>query len=116
MSAIDEKRAAHGVEPTDTRHSPDGIDSKPEAVQSEGGSSKGSVDAAAVEFTEEDENRVIRKLDWHIMPIIFVLYSFSVLDRSNLGNARLAGLPNDIDLTGRRYDWLGTIFYISCAL
>ena len=35
--------------------------------------------------TKEEEAAVIRSLDWHIMPLIFVLYSLSVLDRSNLG-------------------------------
>jgi hypothetical protein len=65
-------------------------------------------------FTSEEEEAVIRKLDWHLMPLIFTLYSISVLDRSNLGNAKLAGMANDINLTGNRYAWLGTIFYISC--
>jgi len=66
-------------------------------------------------FTIEEENAVIRKLDWHLMPLIFVLYSFSVLDRSNLGNAKIAGMSKDIDIAGNRYAWLGTIFYISCS-
>jgi len=65
-------------------------------------------------FTKEEEEAVIRKLDWHLMPLIFVLYSFSVLDRSNLGNAKIAGMSKDIDIAGNRYAWLGTIFYISC--
>lgn len=65
-------------------------------------------------FTKEEEEAVIRKLDWHLMPLIFVLYSLSVLDRSNLGNAKVAGMQNDIDIGGNRYSWLGTIFYISC--
>jgi hypothetical protein len=65
-------------------------------------------------FTKEEEEAVIRKLDWHLMPLIFTLYSISVLDRSNLGNAKVAGMSNDIDLSGNRYAWLGTIFYISC--
>ncbi|RFU23683.1 hypothetical protein B7463_g12656, partial [Scytalidium lignicola] len=67
-------------------------------------------------FTKEEEEAVIRKLDWHLMPLIFALYSMSVLDRSNLGNARLAGMATDIDLSGNRYSWLGTIFYISYIL
>ena len=66
--------------------------------------------------TQEEEDRVIRKLDWRLLPFVFVLYSLSVLDRSNLGNARLAGLEDDIDLTGNRYQLLGTIFYIACEL
>jgi hypothetical protein len=65
-------------------------------------------------FTKEEEEAVIRKLDWHLMPLIFVLYSLSVLDRSNLGNAKIAGMTKDIDLAGNRYSWLGTIFYVSC--
>jgi hypothetical protein len=65
-------------------------------------------------FTKEEEEAVIRKLDWHLMPLIFVLYSLSVLDRSNLGNAKIAGMQKDIDIGGNRYAWLGTIFYISC--
>lgn len=65
-------------------------------------------------FTLEEENRVYRKLDWNLMPLIFVLYSLSVLDRANLGNAKIAGMKEDIDLSGRRYDWLATVFYIAC--
>lgn len=65
-------------------------------------------------FTKDEEEAVIRKLDWHLMPLIFTLYSISVLDRSNLGNAKIAGMDKDINLTGNRYAWLGTIFYISC--
>jgi hypothetical protein len=66
--------------------------------------------------TPEDEAAVIRKLDWHIMPLLFLFYTLSVLDRSNLGNAKLAGLPQSIDLTGNNYAFLATIFYIACTL
>lgn len=41
----------------------------------------------------------------------FSLLSF--LDRSNIGNARIAGMQEDLGLDGDRYDWLLTIFYIS---
>ena len=68
-----------------------------------------------VTYTAEDEARIYRKIDWNLMPIIFVLYSLSVLDRSNLGNAKIAGMDQDIDLSGRRYDWLATAFYIACT-
>ena len=72
-------------------------------------SGRGFVPPSAVE-----ESAVIRKLDWHLLPLVFVLYSLSVLDRSNLGNAKLAGMTKDINLTGNRYNWLGTLFYIAC--
>lgn len=65
--------------------------------------------------TPKEEAAVIRKLDYRLLPLVFVLYSLSVLDRSNLGNAKLAGLQKDIDLTGYKYNWLGTLFYIACT-
>ena len=51
---------------------------------------------------------------WHSDLTATVLLSF--LDRSNIGNARIAGMEDDLDLTGDRYDWLLTIFYISYIL
>ncbi|KAK0335539.1 hypothetical protein LTR91_017035 [Friedmanniomyces endolithicus] len=72
--------------------------------------------ASFVPPTPEEERKVIRKLDRRLLPLVFVLYSLAVLDRSNLGNARLAGLTKSIDLSGNRYAWLGTIFYISYIL
>ena len=66
-----------------------------------------------VPATPEEETAVIRKLDWHLLPFVFLLYMLAVLDRSNLGNARLAGLEKSIDLKGNHYQWLGTIFYIA---
>jgi hypothetical protein len=62
-------------------------------------------------FEPEDERKLVRKLDGRIMVILSILYLFACksslrcivdkilmivcvdLDRSNLGNARLLGLP-----------------------
>lgn len=65
--------------------------------------------------TQEEQDAYIRKLDWHIMPVIFVIYMLSVLDRSNLGNAHQAGLDDGIGLVGNQYNLLGTIFYLGCT-
>ena len=40
----------------------------------------------------------------------------SYLDRSNIGNAKIAGMEKDLELEGNRYSWLLTIFYISYTL
>lgn len=37
----------------------------------------------AVDYTPEELKKVIRKLDWHLQPLCFVLYTFSVLDVSS---------------------------------
>lgn len=39
--------------------------------------------ASNVEFTPEELNKVVWKLDLFLMPICFVLYTFSVLDVSS---------------------------------
>lgn len=62
-------------------------------------------------FIREDENNVCRKLDWNLMPLAFGLCSLSFIDRSNIENTKIAGMKDDIDLSGRRYDWLATAFY-----
>lgn len=78
----------------------------------------------------------MRKLDWNLMSLFFVLCEFvfllqnlqsvvifpanfdcedmlAFLDRGNIGNARIAGMAKDLNLDNNRYDWLLTIFYIS---
>jgi hypothetical protein len=67
-------------------------------------------------FPKALERRVRLKLDWNIIPLIISLYMLSVLDRSNIGNARIAGMSTDLNLVGDRYDWLLTIFYIPCTI
>ncbi|KAF2402431.1 MFS transporter-like protein [Trichodelitschia bisporula] len=59
------------------------------------------------------EKRVVRKLDFHVIPLVVALYLLSFLDRSNIGNAKIAGMSEDLKLTSPSYDWLLTIFYIS---
>lgn len=64
--------------------------------------------------TEAEHRAVMRKMDFRLMPLILLFYTLSSLDRSNLGNAKLAGLPKSIDLSGNNYNFLATIFYIAC--
>ncbi|KAF2760016.1 MFS general substrate transporter [Pseudovirgaria hyperparasitica] len=61
------------------------------------------------------QKRVVRKLDRNLVPLVTALYLLAFLDRSNIGNARIAGMTEDLRITGNsdRYDWLLTIFYIS---
>ncbi|KAG2036768.1 major facilitator superfamily domain-containing protein [Suillus americanus] len=68
---------------------------------------------------EVQERRLLRKLDKRILPILCLLYLFAYLDRSNLGNARLQGLPGDVlggDPTGVLFDWVNSAFFFTYIL
>lgn len=58
------------------------------------------------------EKRVVRKLDWNLVTLVSWLYLLAFLDRSNIGNARIAGMEEDLNLSSSDYQWLLTIFYI----
>jgi MFS family permease len=40
-------------------------------------------------------------------------YLFASLDRSNIGNAKVAGMTKNLGITDAQYQWLLTIFYVS---
>ncbi|KAJ5356546.1 hypothetical protein N7517_011155, partial [Penicillium concentricum] len=49
------------------------------------------------------EKKLIRKIDFHLMPSIFILYLFSYMDRSNIGLTKIAGMEEDLHLTSHQY-------------
>lgn len=71
------------------------------------------VSTMSKEYTDEEEAAVVQKLDRKLVMFLGFLYMLSFLDRSNIGNARIAGLEKDLSLSSAQYDWLLTAFYIS---
>jgi MFS family permease len=53
------------------------------------------------------------KIDLYIVPTVSVLYLFCFIDRANIGNAKLAGLDQDLALNGNDYNAVLSIFYVS---
>ncbi|CZR61499.1 related to nicotinamide mononucleotide permease [Phialocephala subalpina] len=60
------------------------------------------------------EKALLWKLDTRLIPLLFALYLMSYMDRSNVGNAKIAGMSKALkfDAKGNDYAWLLTIFYI----
>ncbi|KDQ64485.1 hypothetical protein JAAARDRAFT_116650 [Jaapia argillacea MUCL 33604] len=48
--------------------------------------------------------RVLWKLDIHILPPLALLWLANFIDRSNIGNARIAGLETDAHLKGNQFN------------
>lgn len=59
-----------------------------------------SAEAAAI-----DEKKLMRKIDFRLIPWLSLLYLISFLDRTNIGNARLYNLEEDLgmDPQGEQY-------------
>ncbi|KAH7161811.1 major facilitator superfamily transporter [Dactylonectria macrodidyma] len=62
------------------------------------------------------DKKLMRKVDWMLIPWLSLLYLLSFLDRTNIGNARLAGMEEDLGMSGRDYNLSLTIFFITYAL
>ncbi|KAI9724082.1 MAG: hypothetical protein M1812_000801 [Candelaria pacifica] len=67
-------------------------------------------------YTPDEEQAVVKKFDRRLVLFMAFLYMLSFLDRSNIGNARIAGLTRDLRLTSSQYEWLLTAFYITYIL
>lgn len=47
-----------------------------------------------------------------ILPMLALLFLCSFLDRTNVGNAKIIGLEQDIGITDHEYDIGLTVFYL----
>lgn len=86
-----------------------------------------------VEIDHAAEQRLVRKLDLYIIPIVMLLYLFSFLDRQvihwcepnerklmirrvNIGNARLYGMEKDLGLVGNQYQTAVSLLFVTYLL
>ncbi|KFY98974.1 hypothetical protein V498_01096 [Pseudogymnoascus sp. VKM F-4517 (FW-2822)] len=57
------------------------------------------------------EKKLVRKIDLHLMPTLWVMYILNYVDRTNIGNARIAGMEDDLGLDAQKYAWILSIFF-----
>ncbi|KAL2674277.1 hypothetical protein Neosp_012728 [[Neocosmospora] mangrovei] len=59
------------------------------------------------------EKRVLRKVDWRLLPILGCLYTIALVDRSNVAVARISGMDEDLGLDqGSRASISLMVFFI----
>ncbi|KAL8927090.1 MAG: hypothetical protein Q9172_001512 [Xanthocarpia lactea] len=76
-------------------------------------------DEALTTVNKAAEKVVLRKLDWHILPLITLIYILAFLDRANIGNGRLYGLEKDLGLNGNQFQTAISVFfatYVACEV
>ncbi|TEB22529.1 MFS general substrate transporter [Coprinellus micaceus] len=64
----------------------------------------------------EAEKRLVRKLDLVLLPLFTAIYCCNFIDRTSIGNARVAGLEKDLGMHGTQLNIALTIFYICYLL
>ncbi|KAL4934577.1 allantoate permease family MFS transporter [Aspergillus undulatus] len=68
--------------------------------------------SVASDYADINEKSLLRKLDYKLLPPLTILYLLSFLDRSNVGNARLEGLTDDVGMTGNMYLTGLTLYFV----
>lgn len=104
---------------------PDVPTTESDSVTNEKVTPKGpAVDDINVESAGWDEastKKLIRKIDWVLIPFLSFLYLLSFLDRSNIGNARLDTLEKDLNLDSQRLHYNDALavffpFYVAAEI
>ncbi|KAL4884448.1 major facilitator superfamily domain-containing protein [Aspergillus karnatakaensis] len=71
-------------------------------------------------LSDEERAKIDRallwKLDLRLVPWLSLLYLISFLDRTNIGNAKLANLQEDLDMSDSQYNAALTIFFVSYSV
>ncbi|KAL3442376.1 MFS general substrate transporter [Aspergillus insuetus] len=75
---------------------------------------RASVDYALGEI--ESDRALLRRIDWRILPIMFLTYFLQFLDKVSLNYANIMGLQKDLGMAGNDFSWLATAFYIAYAV
>lgn len=67
--------------------------------------------AGVQEIDAREARRVLRKIDWHILPLLMGTYMLQYLDKSSINFAVVFGLKKGANLQNQDYAWLSSIFY-----
>ncbi|KAJ6500774.1 major facilitator superfamily domain-containing protein [Mycena sanguinolenta] len=71
-----------------------------------------SLDSDQPVVNEKLESVVWRKLDIWVLPIVSLFYLLSFLDRTNVGNAKVAGMLTSLHMTPKQYSIALTVTYV----
>lgn len=75
-----------------------------------------SPDPSLPEINHAAEKKLVRKLDKAIIPTVMITYLLCFLDRVNIGNARLFGLEEDLNMHGTQYQTAVAVLFVTYVL
>lgn len=87
-----------------------------EVVHDENSVGSPELKAEGALFPDVNPRKVMLKMDLSVLPLVSLLYLLAFLDRGNIGNAKIEGLAEDLNLHGNQYNLCLTMFFIPYAL
>lgn len=63
-----------------------------------------------------ETRKLLRTLDFHIAPIVMILYLIAFLDRANIGNAAVGGMTTQLHFPSNGLSVCTSIFYVTYVL
>lgn len=67
-------------------------------------------------YSRREAVRLRWKLDMRLVPLLWFNVTLGAMDKVTTATAALYGFREDTDLTGDRYSWVGSAFYVSSVL
>ncbi|KAI1755623.1 major facilitator superfamily domain-containing protein [Xylaria castorea] len=117
-----ELKEFHGDAVRDDGYSEDDEETRGASRRNRGQAARRLSDSTVASFqlyTPDEEKAVLRKLDRRLVIFLAFCYMLSFVDRSNIGNARIAGMETDLQTKPPREDyfaWTLRAFYFSYIL
>ncbi|KAJ5288891.1 hypothetical protein N7478_001921 [Penicillium angulare] len=72
--------------------------------------------AKSPEWHQKMTRSLLRKVDWHLLPFLILMYLLNFLDRNNLSQARLGSLEKDLGMEGTDYNLATSILFVGYLL
>ncbi|KAK4547362.1 hypothetical protein LTR36_001018 [Oleoguttula mirabilis] len=66
--------------------------------------------------TAQEEKALVRRIDLWLLPTIWIMYLLSYMDRTNIGNAKVAGMTKDLGMDSNQYSISLVVFFITYVL
>ncbi|KAF7324581.1 Pantothenate transporter liz1 [Mycena kentingensis (nom. inval.)] len=74
-------------------------------------STRHSASLTESDFTPQEQAKIVRRIDWRLVSLVGIMYCASLMDRTNLSVANIAGMSVELKLTGNKYNIISLVFF-----
>ncbi|KAF5856320.1 hypothetical protein ETB97_007528 [Aspergillus alliaceus] len=67
-------------------------------------------------FSDKPKAKVLRKVNWRLVPMLVLLYLIAYIDKTKIGNATIEGLLPDLGMNGNQYNIALSVSFIPYVL